>query len=331
MAKNKSKRTPNKPVKRRNSTTPTQKKKKQKRSLPKPRTSSNSLPPPKYQSTPVAPSRPKPNVAQLEARGHEVDISSGADCQSIQRKDGEIRAVSEPQSQPENQIHFSDVLFSQFRHPRPIDEEEIILYPIENESSEIEIDNEVSNDVPNDVPNDVSNESEVSTDFESTNQTAETDDSNQFIEESSDSIQAFTDAEKAELKKFRKEGIIQRNQMSLVEKTKILWYIHGKKEAAEFGRTVFRQCGRTDKKKRKQPDELKKTTVQGYLVKYYEDNYNELFTRWGRFFLKACPISSREIKVWEHNLTTYGCIDPFVIQKSTNLPLQISNQNLEES
>ena len=312
MAKNKSKRTQNKPIKRRNSTTPTPKKKKQRRSLPKPKTSStSSLPPPKYHSTPVAPSRPKPNAAHLEARDHEVDISSDAVCQSIQRNESE------------NEIHYSDALFSQFRHPRPIDDEEIILYPVENESNENEVSNEVSNE------SEVT--SEVTSEFELANQSAETDESNQFTEESSESIQAFTDAEKAELKKFRKEGIIQRNQMSLVEKTKILWYIHGKKEAAEYGRTVFRQCGRTDKKKRKQPDELKKTTVQGYLVKYYEDNYNELFTRWGRFFLKACPISSREIKVWEHNLTTYGCIDPFVIQKSTNLPLQISNQNLEES
>ena len=34
-------------------------------------------------------------AAQLEARGHEVDISSGAVCQSIQRKDGELHAVSD--------------------------------------------------------------------------------------------------------------------------------------------------------------------------------------------------------------------------------------------
>ena len=34
-------------------------------------------------------------AAQLEARGHDVDTSSGAVCQSIQRKDGELHAVSD--------------------------------------------------------------------------------------------------------------------------------------------------------------------------------------------------------------------------------------------
>ena len=309
MAKNKSKKSSNKSLKRRNTSTPIQKKKKMKlnRSNQNQPSTSKSPPKPKYQSTPAT--KPKPQ--------------------------------SPLKIQTPIPIHFDEdeALFSQFRVPRSIDDDEEVilpLYPVDDFDDSSTNQNEAASQistnqssVSEEVNQESTNQSSASEEEESTNQISESDENEST--ELSDSIQAFTPAEKAELKKFRKEGLQQRKQMSLIEKTKILWFIHGKKEAAKYGLEVFRKCGRSKKKERKQPSWLNKKKVQDHMDEYYKEHYNELYVKWGRFFLKACPISSREIKTWEDNLLTFGCIDPFLIEKATNLPLKIDSSNLDES
>ena len=153
--------------------------------------------------------------------------------------------------------------------------------------------------------------------------------SNESILSTDTTISSLTEAEKKKYKQFRKEALKQREQMNLVEKTKILWFVHGKQEGDKRGREIFRDYGRNRKNERGQPENIKKKKVQDYLLDYYEENYNDLFTRWGRFFRMVCPISQREIHTWEKNLLATGCVDPLVIEKATSLPLRIEQPDAE--
>ena len=278
----------------------------------------STLPPPKYQSTPL--SQPPPiHFAQQEHVLPQPQFAEPA-----LHQDGPL-----PESQ--NLIDLDEVRASANEHQLENQPEETVEESVEsanqNSSANLESTNQSSS------ANLESSNQNSSVNLESTNQNSSLnlDSTNQTSSSNDDSISTFSEADKKKIKEFRKEALHQRGQMNLIEKTKILWFLHKKQSADKKGREVFREFGRAKKKDRNQPAQLDKKSVQDYMAEYYEENYEELYTRWGRFFHKVCPIGNREYRAWEKNLLEFGCIDPNVIEKAPTLPLQIAPENTDSS